>query len=64
MPGGGLLTAWGRGEVLAAVVVEYFPRRVVRKGTRKKNGEKQKTNKLISTGIDQEPITVFSLPTR
>lgn len=36
VPGGGVLTARGRGEVFAAVVVEYFPRRVVGKGTREK----------------------------
>ena len=33
VPGGGLLTARRRSEVFAAVVVEYFPRRVVGKGT-------------------------------
>ena len=31
-----MLTVRGRGEVLAAVVVEYFARRVVSKGTREK----------------------------
>ena len=39
VPGGVVLTARGRGEVFAAVVVEYFPRRVVGKGTRE-NGNK------------------------
>lgn len=44
VPGGGVLTARGRGEVFAAVVVEYFPCRVVRKGTR----GKRRQIKLIS----------------
>lgn len=39
VPGSGVLTARGRGEVFAAVVVQYFPRRVVGKGTRE-NGNK------------------------
>lgn len=41
MPGGGVFTARGRSKVFAAVVVEYFPGRVVCKGTR----EKKDTNK-------------------
>ena len=36
MPGGGVLTARGRGQVFATVVVEYFTCRVVRKGTRER----------------------------
>ena len=36
MSGGGVLAARGRGEVFAAIVVKYFSRWIVRKGTRKK----------------------------
>ena len=41
MPGSGVLTAGGRGEVFAAIVVKYFSRRVIRKGTIKEHKQKQ-----------------------
>lgn len=48
--GGGVLTARGRGEVFAAIVVKYFSRRIIRKGTR----NKKNTNNRRYVNFKQE----------
>ena len=40
-----MLTVWGRGKVLAAVVVEYFARGVICKGTGKKKQMRSSVNR-------------------
>lgn len=40
-----MFTVWGRGKVLAAVVVEYFARGVICKGTGKKKQMRSSVNR-------------------
>lgn len=51
VPGGSVFTPGGRGKVFAAVIVKYFSRRVIRKGTKK-------SKTVQRTEVIQHPVSI------